>query len=116
MPIHPAISVHNQLVQATSQTGAGGGAEAIPAFVGPGTDGFSPSQSLCLPQLAPVPTGLSPVTVWTRKARFTWNRFAVSPVELISGGGINPLRALRMPTVPYRSNTKASRTIAAFLD
>jgi len=44
-----------------SQTGAGGGAEAIPAFVGPGIDGFSPSQSLCLPQLAPVPTGLSPL-------------------------------------------------------
>src|SRR6266481_6214504 len=42
-----------------SQTGAGGGAEAIPAFVGPGIDGFSPNQSLCLPQLAPVPTGLS---------------------------------------------------------
>lgn len=44
-----------------SQTGAGGGAEAIPAFVGSGTDGFSPNQSLCLPQLAPVPTGLSPL-------------------------------------------------------
>src|SRR5207237_5487864 len=25
------------------------------------TDGFSPNQSLCLPQLAPVPTGLSPL-------------------------------------------------------
>jgi hypothetical protein len=44
-----------------SQTGAGGGAEAIPAFVGPGTDDFSPNQSLCLPQLAPVPTGSSPL-------------------------------------------------------
>lgn len=44
-----------------SQTGAGGGAEAIPPFVGPGTDGFSPNQSLCLPQLAPVPTGASPL-------------------------------------------------------
>jgi len=43
-----------------SQTGAGGGAEAIPAFVGPGIDGFSPNQSLCLPQLAPVPSGSSP--------------------------------------------------------
>jgi len=43
-----------------SQTGAGGGAEAIPAFVGTGSDGLSPNQSLCLPQLAPVPTGLSP--------------------------------------------------------
>lgn len=42
-----------------SQTGAGGGAEAIPAFIGPGSDGFSPNQSLCLPQLAPVPTGFS---------------------------------------------------------
>src|SRR5213080_3735056 len=69
-----------------SQTGAGGGAEAIPAFVGPGSDGFSPNQSLCLPQLAPVPTGLSPLafivqglepgTAWIRKARFTWSRFA----------------------------------------
>src|SRR5712664_2865486 len=44
-----------------SQTGAAGGAEAIPACVGPGSDGFSPNQSLCLPQLAPVPTGLSPL-------------------------------------------------------
>lgn len=44
-----------------SRTGAGGGGEAIPAFVGPGTDGFSPNQSLCLPQLAPVPTGSSPL-------------------------------------------------------
>ena len=44
-----------------SQTGAGGGAEAIPAFVGSSSDGFSPNQSLCLPQLAPVPTGLSPL-------------------------------------------------------
>lgn len=44
-----------------SQTGAGGGAEAIPAFIGPGGDGFSPNQSLCLPALAPVPTGLSPL-------------------------------------------------------
>src|SRR5436190_8106629 len=44
-----------------SQTGAGGGAEAIPAFVGPGSNGFSPNQSLCLPQLAPVPSGLSPL-------------------------------------------------------
>jgi len=44
-----------------SQTGAGGGAEAIPAFIGPGSDGFSPTQSLCLPQLAPVPSGSSPL-------------------------------------------------------
>src|SRR5947208_13961804 len=44
-----------------SQTGPGGGAEAIPAFVGSSSDGFSPNQSLCLPQLAPVPTGLSPL-------------------------------------------------------
>src|SRR2546423_2936363 len=44
-----------------SQTGAGGGAEAIPAFVGSSSDGFSPNQSLCLPQLAPVPTGFSPL-------------------------------------------------------
>src|SRR5713226_7461974 len=44
-----------------SQTGAGGGAEAITAFIGTGSDGFSPNQSLCLPQLAPVPTGLSPL-------------------------------------------------------
>src|SRR5207302_1399309 len=44
-----------------SQTGAGSGAEAIPAFVGSGSDGFSPKSSLCLPLLAPVPTGLSPL-------------------------------------------------------
>src|SRR5690242_16180960 len=43
-----------------SQTGAGGGAEAIPAFIGTGSDGFSPNQSLCLPQLAPVPSSSSP--------------------------------------------------------
>lgn len=45
-----------------SQTGAGGGAEAIPAYVGSGVDGFSPNQSLCLPQLAPVPGSSSPFT------------------------------------------------------
>src|SRR5947208_3215617 len=44
-----------------SQTGAGGGAEAIPAFVGPGSNSFSPNQSLCLPQLSPVPSGLRPL-------------------------------------------------------
>jgi hypothetical protein len=49
-----------------SQTGAGGGAEAIVAFVGPGGSGFSPNQSLCLPQLAPVPTGLSPLAFIVR--------------------------------------------------
>src|SRR3989441_3328062 len=36
-------------------------AEAIPPYVGTGTALFSPNQSLCLPQLAPVPTGLSPL-------------------------------------------------------
>jgi len=35
---------------------------AIPPFVGPGTKIFSPNQNLCLPQLAPAPTGLSPLT------------------------------------------------------
>ena len=34
---------------------------AIPPFVGPGTSAFSRNQNLCLPQLAPVPTGLSPL-------------------------------------------------------
>src|SRR2546426_4745600 len=33
----------------------------IPPFVGPGTSAFSRNQTLCLPQLAPVPTGLSPL-------------------------------------------------------
>src|SRR2546427_10951777 len=36
-------------------------AEAIPPYVGTGSAPFSPNQSLCLPQLAPVPTGLSPL-------------------------------------------------------
>lgn len=35
---------------------------AIPPFVGSGTKTFSPNQNLCLPQLAPAPTGLSPLT------------------------------------------------------
>ena len=35
--------------------------EAIPPFVGLGSAPFSPNQSLCLPLLAPVPTGLSPL-------------------------------------------------------
>jgi len=34
---------------------------AIPPFVGTGTSIFSPNQNLCLPQLAPTPTGLSPL-------------------------------------------------------
>src|SRR2546425_3099624 len=40
-------------------------AEAIPPYVGTGSPPlspiFSPNQSLCLPQLAPTPTGLSPL-------------------------------------------------------
>ncbi len=35
---------------------------AIPPYVGSGTAFFSPNQNLCLPQLAPAPTGLSPLT------------------------------------------------------
>jgi len=34
---------------------------AIPPYVGSGTKTFSPNQNLCLPQLAPTPTGLSPL-------------------------------------------------------
>src|SRR2546428_799667 len=41
-------------------------AEAIPPFVGPGSAPFSPNQSLCLPQLAPVPTGESPLAFIVR--------------------------------------------------
>jgi hypothetical protein len=43
-----------------------GMAEAIPPFVGPGSAPFSPNQSLCLPQLAPVPTGVSPLAFIVR--------------------------------------------------
>src|SRR2546422_5975792 len=35
--------------------------QAIPPFVGSGSAPFSPNQSLCLPLLAPTPTGLSPL-------------------------------------------------------
>src|SRR3989442_7532198 len=47
----------------SSRTDASGNPmpEAIPPFVGSGSASFSPNQSLCLPQLAPVPTGLSPL-------------------------------------------------------
>jgi hypothetical protein len=34
---------------------------AIPPYVGSGNNVFSPNQNLCLPQLAPTPTGLSPL-------------------------------------------------------
>ena len=34
---------------------------ATPPYVGAGTKTFSPNQNLCLPQLAPTPTGLSPL-------------------------------------------------------
>jgi hypothetical protein len=44
-----------------SVTGAGGGLEAEPAYVGSGGNGFSRNQSLCLPQLAPLGSGASPV-------------------------------------------------------
>src|SRR5690242_2507324 len=57
-----------------SQTGAGGGAEAIPAFVGPGSDGFSPNQSLCLPQLAPVGTSRSEERRVGKECRSRWAR------------------------------------------
>src|SRR2546422_3402384 len=47
----------------SSRTDASGNPmpEAIPPFVGSGKAPFSPNQSLCLPQLAPTPTGLSPL-------------------------------------------------------
>src|SRR5256712_12513779 len=35
--------------------------QAIPPFAGSGSAPFSPNQSLCLPLLAPTPTGLSPL-------------------------------------------------------
>src|SRR3989449_6259576 len=35
--------------------------QGILPFVGSGSGPFSPNQNLCLPQLAPVPTGLSPL-------------------------------------------------------
>src|SRR5947208_16687283 len=35
--------------------------QAIPPFVGSRSAPFSPNQSLCLPQLAPTPTRLSPL-------------------------------------------------------
>ena len=44
-----------------AQTGAGGGLEAEPPYVGSGHDGFSRNQSLCLPQLAPAGTSTSPL-------------------------------------------------------
>ncbi|TLY52154.1 MAG: hypothetical protein E6K50_07185 [Gammaproteobacteria bacterium] len=44
-----------------AQTGAGGGLEAEPPYVGSGIDGFSRNQSLCLPQLAPVGTSAGPL-------------------------------------------------------
>src|SRR5438552_17445905 len=44
-----------------SQTAAGGGAEAIPAFVASASDVVSPHQSLCFPPSAPVPPGFSPL-------------------------------------------------------
>lgn len=34
---------------------------AIPPYVGAGSKNYSPNQNLCLPQLAPTPTGLSPL-------------------------------------------------------
>ena len=39
---------------------------AIPPYVGSGTGVFSPNQNLCLPQLAPTPTGLSPLAFIVR--------------------------------------------------
>ena len=124
-----------------SQTGAGGGAEAIPAFVGPGSDGFSPNQSLCLPQLAPVPTGASPLafivkgvepgdrvdsqgTVYVESIRGVptatpcptrlSNPFEACRAGSISGVGINRLTARRIRMERCRLNTKGSRTIAAY--
>src|SRR2546428_7218629 len=40
--------------------------QAIPPFVGTGSAPFSPNQSLCLPLLAPTPTGLSPLAFIVR--------------------------------------------------
>src|SRR2546428_1397189 len=49
------------LLAQTNCPSSRGMAEAIPPFVGTGSASFSPNQSLFLPQLAPVPTGLSPL-------------------------------------------------------
>src|SRR2546430_15951109 len=60
-----SLAASTLLAQATANEhncpSSRGGAEAIPPFVGPGSAPFSPNQSLCLPRLAPVPTGLSPL-------------------------------------------------------
>jgi len=54
---HPS-NEHN--CPAQTNTGAAS-LEAEPPYVGNGHDGFSRNQNLCLPQLAPVPTSLSPL-------------------------------------------------------
>src|SRR5437868_14356042 len=45
-----------------AETGAGGGLEAEPPYVGSGIDGFRRNQSLCLPQLAPAGPSASPLS------------------------------------------------------
>ena len=58
MQIGPASQFH---VMAQSSFPNPANEHACPSQTGAGSDGFSPNQSLCLPQLAPVPTGLSPL-------------------------------------------------------
>src|SRR2546430_14974295 len=65
-----SLAASTLLAQATANEhncpSSRGGAEAIAPFVGPGSAPFSPNQSLCLPQLAPVPTGASPLAFIVR--------------------------------------------------
>ena len=82
-----------------SQTGAGGGAEAIPAFVGTGSDGFSPNQSLCLPQLAPVPTALSP---------FAFIVKGVEPGDRVDSQGTIYVASITSATPPISVSLRAA--------
>src|SRR5258707_9671120 len=52
-------------------------------------------------------------TAWTRRGRFTWNRFEACPAESTFGGGIHRLKARQIRMERSRLNTKGSRTIAA---
>src|SRR5438132_1265331 len=89
-----------------SQTGAGGGAEAIPAFVGPGTDGFSPNQSLCLPQLAPVPTGSSPLAFIVK---------GVEPGDRVDSQGTIYVESIRgVPGDRKSTRLNSSHTVSSY--
>src|SRR5256885_15560861 len=94
-----------------AQTGAGGGLEAEPPYVGSGHDGFSRNQSLCLPQLAPVGTSARPLSFVVQGVEpgirvDSQGTISIDSIRGVSGGGYSWVWVPRVGSIIYAgSNT-----------